>query len=185
MFIAILKENRNLYFYSFYSMAILNMLFSEYPGELAPCLMLFIALLYNGSINNLIMSIAIIPSALVINSFYSNFGNLHTLPIGIIGNVGILLFLYFAVIRQPSRIDHLAKVTPLTHRQLIILKYLSIGISRKKMPGKVPERELWKYEIDKFSFDIINAEIAKIKNVLDIDSEFCLGIWYNKKTVVE
>ena len=184
MIIAVIIENRKLYFYSFYLMAAFALLTLESPDDLAPSVLLFIALLYYGNMKTLVASLALIPTMYTINSFISTYTDFYNLPVGIIGNTGILLFLYFAVIRQSSNIDHLSKVTPLSKRQLLILKYLAIGVSRKEMPEKVPERELWKHDIDKFSFHIINSEIAEIKTKLDIESEFELGIWYNKKTEI-
>lgn len=184
MIIALIKRNRKIYFLSFFLMGIVCIITLNKPDDLTPVILFFIALLYYGNFKTLIFSIASIPSAYMINMFIYNHADFYNLPVGIVGNVGILIFLYIAVIRQPSNIDHLSKVTPLNKRQLLILKYLAIGISRKEMPEKVPERELWKHDIDKFSFHIINSDIADIKTVLDIDSEFELGIWYNKKTEI-
>ena len=184
MIIALLKRDRKIYFLSFFLMGIVCIITLKKPDDLTPVILFFIALLYYGNFKTLILSIASIPSAYIINMFIYNHADFYNLPVGIVGNVGILIFLYIAVIRQPSNIDHLSKVTPLSKRQLLILKYLAIGVSRKEMPEKVPERELWKHDIDKFSFHIINSEIAEIKTKLDIESEFELGIWYNKKTEI-
>ena len=184
MIIAIIKEKRKLYFLSFFIMAFMAMMTLESPDDLAPVVLLFIAMLYSGNQKTLMLCMASIPSGFMVNYFIADYIDFFNLPIGIIGNAGILLFLYFAVIRQPSNIDHLSKVTPLSKRQLLILKYLAIGVSRKEMPGKIKDQELWKYDIDKFSFHIINSEIADIKTLLDIESEFELGIWYNKKTEI-
>lgn len=184
MIYAIISEKRKLYFASFLVMAFMAMITLESPDDLAPCVLLFIALLYSQKQESFIITICIIPAGFMINYFISDYTDFYNLPIGIIGNGGILAFLYFAVIKQPSKIDHLAKVTPLDHRQLLIMKYLSMDIPRKQIPDKVPERELWKYEIDNFTVDIINSEIAKIKKILELKSEFALGIWYSKKTEI-
>lgn len=181
MLVGVIKENRKIYFLSFYFIAIFSIITLESPDDLAPSMLMFIALLYYGNRNTLILCLASIPSAFIINSFIANYTDFFNVPISILGNGGILIFLYYAVIRQPSSITHLARITPLDARQLIILKYLSRDMSRKEMPDKIPERELWKHDIENFTFDIINSEISKIKKILDIHSEFALGIWYSNK----
>lgn len=184
MIFAMIKEDRKIYFLSFVLMGIVSIITLKNPDDLTPVLMFFIALLYYGNFKSLIICIASIPTAYMINMFIMHHEEFYNIPVGILGNVGVLIFLYLAVIRQPSNIDHLSKVTPLSKRQLLILKYLAAGVSRKEMPEKVPERELWKHDIEKFSFHIINSEISDIKTSLDIESEFELGIWYNKKTEI-
>ncbi len=184
MIVALIKKDRRIYFLSFLLMGIVCIITLKKPDDLTPVILFFIALLYYGNFKTLIISIASIPSAYMVNMFIYNHTDFFNIPVGIVGNVGILIFLYIAVIRQPSNIDHLSKVTPLNKRQLLILKYLAAGVSRKEMPDKIQDRELWKHDIDKFSFHIINSEIADIKTRLDIESEFELGIWYNKKTEI-
>ena len=184
MILAIIRESRKLYFLSFFTMGILSIITMKSGSELAPCLMFFIAMLYSQKEKSLYISICFITSGFILNYFFTEYPDPFTLPSAIVGNVGILLYLYFAVIRQPAKIDYLSKVTPLDRRQLLILKYLSRGVSRKEMPDKVSEKELWKYDIYKFSTDIINSEISKMKKILNITSEFELGIWYSKRTEI-
>lgn len=178
MIYAVLKENRTAYFYSFSLMAFMAMVTLESPDDLTPCVMLFVSLLYKGSFPYLMISIANILIGYIINGFIATYDDFYNVPVAIIGNSGVLIFLYFSVIKQPADIDYLEKTTSLTHRQLLILKCMHKGMSRKEMPNKIPKKELWKYNIENFTFDIINAEISKIKLSLDLKSEFELGSWY-------
>ncbi len=188
MAISIYKENRILYSFSFASMGALAIVTLQNVGgltaALAPVPLFWVALDYYSKPSIIVYIAGMIPSAWLLNYFVYQRTDYFNLPVAIIGNFILLTIFYFKNIKQPSNIDHLSKVTPLSKRQLLILKYLAAGVSRKEMPDKIQDRELWKHDIDKFSFHIINSEIADIKTRLDIESEFELGIWYNKKTEI-
>lgn len=185
IFISILKEKRIYYGYSFFIMGTIAILCLNSFSDLSAVPILFIAVLYYSKPLMLVLISITIPVSFMASYYMDPSGSVSHIIEGVIFNYAFLAFLYFAVIRQPSDIDHLARVTPLDRRQLLILKYLARDISRKEMPGTIPERELWKYDIDNFTIDIINSEIAKIKKVLDIKSEFALGIWYSRKAEIE
>lgn len=184
LFVAIYRENKTIYSISFLSMGILSILAMSELSNLSPVPIFFIALLYCSKPYIILFISVIIPASFVLNYYINGFGTFSQLVEGILFNYAFLTFLYFAVIRQPSDIEHLARITPLSKRQLLILKYLEKGIPRKQIPDVVKDRELWKLDIENFTVDIINSEIATIKKTLDLKTEFQLGVWYDKKTEI-
>lgn len=177
-FIAIARESRSLYSVSFILQGIMMILTMDGDPNLGPVVVFFLALFYRPDMKTLSSAAATIAVSFVIKSYFiSSWTNSQTLEI-VLAHYVFLSMLYFLFIKQPSDIDYLSRTTPLTARQLIILKYLHQGISRKKMPDMVPDKELWRFGIETFSLDVINYEISKIKTSLDLKSEFELGAWY-------
>jgi hypothetical protein len=183
--IAILKESRALYSISFYLFSVGYILSGPSIG-LEPVIGFFIALLYFNNSKTILAIITGLPVFLVLNFFIYERVDFENLVLLIIGISGILLFLYLAVIKQPENIEKLSKITPLTKRQLLILKYLAMDIPRKQIPSSVKDSTLWRLGLDrdKFTVDIINTEIAKVKKELEIVNGEALGVWYNKQVEI-
>lgn len=176
--IAALKESKLLYFISFLSIGILCILTVKNLSDLSPTIFLFLAITYYRK------AIYIIPGILIpsyVFSYYINdFDSYANLIEGIIGNLLFLILYCLLFLKQPTDIKYLSIVTPLSKRQLLILKKLSKDIPRKQIPSKTKDLELWSLDLtkEKFTIDIINSEISKIKKTLNINNEMCLGIWY-------
>lgn len=176
--ISVFKENRFLYSYAFMVQSIITILTMTGDPNLSPVLFLFFAMLYNSSIVNLSTISIILPVSFILKSYLFHPWTESQVIEVILCSYALLSAIYVAVIKLPPDIDFLSKTTPLSVRQLLILKYLYKGVLRKNMPAFVREFQLWRYGIKNFTFDIINSEIKSIKDLLGLKTEFELGAWY-------
>jgi hypothetical protein len=192
MAIAVFLEHKTFYGFSFLLMGIVCIISltpsPSLQSALAPTLLFFISLMYSSkSISISIMTVSI-PISFVLNFYIKERADFYNLPLAILVNYAVLFFLYSAVIKKKSDITLLSKITPLTPRQLLILKYICYDIKRKDMPKIVKDSELWNLDIERsgFTLDIINTEIAKIKSktVLNINNAEALGVWYITQTEI-
>jgi hypothetical protein len=179
--LAVFTGRRSLYSVFFFLFGVGAILTIKDLAHMAGASFFLCAVYYKKNNITLSASFILIIISYLLSYYLNGHENYINLIEGIIGNSVFFIFLYTLFIKQPSKIDHLSKVTPLDKRQLLIMKYLSLDIPRKQIPDTVPEKELWKHDIDNFTLDIVNSEIAKMKKILDIKSEFSLGVWYTKK----
>lgn len=184
--IAVKTENRHFYSYGFLVTGIFNILTLPELANLSPFIFLFLSVYYQPKNIIKFLTPAIIICSFVISYHINDFNNYINLIEGISGNISFLVIFYFLFIKKPEDINILSKITPLTKRQLLILKCLAMDIPRKQIPASVKDSTLWRLDLDrdKFTVDIINTEIAKIKKVLELTNEMCLGIWYNKQVEI-
>lgn len=181
IFVAVIKENRFLYFISFLLTAIFSTLTLSNLAELTPFVFFFLSVVYYRRIIYAIPGVLI--TSFVFSYYINDYDNYMNLIEGIFGNLSYLILFCIIFIKQPTDIKYLSMITPLSKRQLLILKKLSEDIPRKQIPSKTKDLELWNLNLtkDKFTVDIINTEISKIKKILKINNEMCLGIWYKEQ----
>lgn len=179
--VAVIKENRFLYFISFLLSAIFCTLTLSNLAELTPFVFFFLSVVYYRRIIYVIPGVLI--ASFVFSYYINDYNNYMNLIEGIFANLAYLILFCIVFIKQPTDIKYLSMVTPLSKRQLLILKKLSEDIPRKQIPSKTKDLELWNLDLtkDKFTVDIINTEISKIKKTLKINNEMCLGIWYKEQ----
>lgn len=186
--VAVIREMRNLYSISILLFGVGCVLTLPEMANLAPFGIFFLGLYYfrDKSIGLMVFPVALVFSFLlsyIVNGFCDPINLIE----GIMGNLFMFFLFYFMFLKQSGDIWRLSKTTPLTRRQLLILRQLDKDIPRKEIPGSVRESELWSLDLEKehFTLAVINTEISRIKNKLDIKSEFCLGTWYKEKIDVK
>lgn len=186
--VGIYRENKMFYSVALIVQSIHTTLGLPELTEISPFIFSFLGLYYFRKRDT---GVIIIPVILIFSFLLSYIVNDFCEPInlieGIMGNLFLLFVFYFMFLKQSGDIHRLSKTTPLTRRQLLILRQIDRDIPRKKIPGSVKESELWSLDLERehFTLAVINTEISRIKNKLDINSEFCLGAWYREKIDVK
>lgn len=152
--------------------------------EISPFIFFFLALYF---LKYRKYGLIFIPLLLILGYLGSymlnDFDNPINLIEGIMGNLFLFFLFNFIFLQQTGSIIKLSRTTPLNKRQLLILRQLSKDIPRKQIPDSVKESELWSLDLEKkkFTLDIINTDIAKIKQKLEIKGDFALALWYKEK----
>lgn len=169
-FIAILKEKRELYFLTFCLQGVFTILTLEILSNLTPAIMFFVGLLYlNKTINLYIISVLLITSFLGV-SYINESSTISQVLEGLVVNLGLLTFLYFAVIKKPKKkIDLWSEIS---EKEKSVLSLYSKGNDYSQICDQLKIKD---------KKESIRTSITRMRDKTECKNDIQFGIWLSEK----
>lgn len=178
IFIAVFKENKIMYSFSFISMGILCILTLPELANLGAVPIFFIAMLYCSKPIILSSIFVSIISSYLINYYLTSGTNYINLIEGILGNIAFLAGFYFSAITKLSENKKVhRKIDDMEPIEKAIMDYVSIdGYTQKEIAAELnnPENKFYDEKKKPYSGDMIYGIIKNIREDLTPEGEVTL-----------